>query len=134
MNRRSMRQRSPIGTDEGSLPSEGRGNGPSHSTRNVYLGCSGWGGTEETTVSVGGQGDHSASGALAGPISCLEVVPVEPDPQPRELSLPDHDLLLTPQAAVGVPHVQRVPPRRHRRGPGLAPLLPGGLGGEDCKL
>ena len=43
------------------------------------LGWSGRGSTEETTVSVGGRGGHSASGAPVRPISGLEVVPVELD-------------------------------------------------------
>jgi hypothetical protein len=48
-------------------------------TRNFDLGWSGRGSTEETTVSVGGRGGYSSSGALAGLISGLDVVSVELD-------------------------------------------------------
>src|SRR5918997_4921442 len=69
------------------------GHGPPPSTHNVDLGWSGRGSTEETTVSVGERGGLSAIGAPVRPISGLEVVPVEPDPQPHGLPLPNHDLL-----------------------------------------
>ena len=36
---------------------------------------------------------------------------------PHGLPGPDDDLLLPPQAAIRVPHLERVPPRWHRRQP-----------------